>query len=286
MKFQTRGKLLLALFLLTVIHMIQIGAMYNLTGLSSYLVTDKIAVMLERGDWATTNTMLFAAKADPSTFPNKIHGYFNTSEIVLANSGVMTQHGFCLTETGYMETIFNIASGLFLVYMFIFADLWRVIFATTITRNYSEDPHFKLMLAGVVWLIVLNSVILAWLGVESGFSVVTSAGEFSSVIFNSLANFLILSLDDEVLPLLRFILEENGKMDEEGWMGRKQLDLLTHGAQYYKPGYGQHWIKTLTSAPSPLLRLVALINIPIALGIVIAPLGFVIYTAVNTYVVC
>lgn len=270
--------------LLTLVHLIQIGAMYNLTGLSSYVVTDKIAIMLERGDWRSTDPVLLAAQQNASAFPDVVHGYFNSSEIRLP--GAMREFGFCLSSTGYMEVVFNIAVGLFLVYMFIFADLWRVVFAMTVTRSLPGDPNLKLVLLGVVWLIVLNSLILAWLGAESGLSVVASGGEFSTVLFNSLTNFIILSLDDGVLPLLRFVLEENGHMDLDGFMGRKQLDLLTHGAQYYKPGYGAQWANTIRHAPQPVIRAIAIINIPIVLSIVLVPLGISVASAVNSYEIC
>ncbi|KAH9257730.1 hypothetical protein BASA81_004188 [Batrachochytrium salamandrivorans] len=86
--FQSPARLYLALVLLTLVHLIQIGAMYNLTGLSSYLVTDKIAIMLERGDWMTTNPLLLVAQHNASTFPDIVHGYLNSSEILLPGISV------------------------------------------------------------------------------------------------------------------------------------------------------------------------------------------------------
>ena len=170
--------------------------------------------------------------------------------------------------------------------MFIFADLWRVVFDTTITRSFPGDPYFHVVTLGAFWLVLMNSAILTWLGIESGFSVVSSAGEFKDVLFNSLANFIILELDDQALPLVRFIVEEVGHLDHEGWLKRDQLDKLTHGSQYYKPGYGTHWGHTIRHAPSRLLRAVAVIMVPIALGIVVVPVGVVLDDVFQSYVKC
>lgn len=256
--------------------------MYNLNGLSFVVVTDQIDKLVASARWIP--------KQNPelSLYPrailqDKLHGFFNGSEIPLA--GLFDKYQFCLSEVAYFETIFNICSGLVLVFMFIFADLWRIVFSATITRSFPGDPHNRLIPLGAFYLACFQAVILTWLGVESGFSVVASAGDFSNVLYNSLANFIILSLDDQAMPFLRFIFEENGNLNHEGFLERPVLDSLTHGTQYFKPGYGVNWIKTIRTAPF-VSRVIAVCAIPVVLTIVVAPLGVVIHFAVVSYARC
>ena len=267
--------------LLTIIHGIQIIALYNYNALSGVILTDSINDYVEREYWLSYNQTF--NQLDAAEKHLAIRDLIGKSEVNVMSS--MKDNGFCLSYDGFLVALFNLVVGLFFIYLFIFADIWKVIFATVITRNFPSDPNFKLSLGGAFWLVCLNAAILTWLGVESGFSVVASHGDFYTVLFNSLSIFIILSLDETVLPLVRFFIEDFGHVDIHGELDDERLALITHGGQYHKPGYGQHWIRNLTQGHIA-LRAVAFMNLLVAGTIVIAPLAVTINYASNTLVRC
>lgn len=276
--------ILVTLFLLTVIHGIQLVALYNYNALSGYILTDTINDYVERQYWVSNNASLQALTlTNPAELHYRLREIFGGSERPVIGS--LEDFGFCMSNDGYLYGIFNIVVGLFFIYLFIFADLWRVIFSTIITRSFPSDPHFKLVLFGAFWLVCLNAAILTWLGVESGFSVIASHGDFYSVLFNSLNIFIILKLDETVLPLIRFFVEDYGHLDQHGNMSDERLKVLTHGVQYHKPGYGQRWVKNMTTG-HPLLRVVAVLNVFVTSAIIAAPLGVTINYAIITFKAC
>lgn len=255
----------------------QLIALANVTDRAGWLYETKIANYLERGSWLSPG-LVFGSE----NVTEVVHQFVDASEIRLF--GRMPSD-FCLSAQGYQSTIFNLVCGVLLVYLFIFADMWKVIWNTTITRQFPSDPNYLLMMVGTVLLICENAAILTWLGVESGLSVIANSGEFFTVLLDSLVIFIILSLDDYVLPLVRFIVEEAGWMNPSGDMMEERLTLLTHGSQYYKPGYGHHWAHALCH-DNCLKRTVAFFNIWITLAIVVAPLVNTIYVAINSFAPC
>jgi len=266
---------------LTFIHGVQLVALYNYNALSGVILTETVNDYIERRYWFTNNATL--QQANPAVLHREVRLLLGGSEIPVVGS--MQKFGFCLTPEGYSAAIFDTVVGLFFIYLFIFADVWKVVFNTIITRNFPEDPNFKLSLSGSFWLVCLNAAILTWLGVESGFAVIASHGDFYSVLFNALNIFIILAIDDTVLPLLRFLVEDWGHLDAQGEMSDERLKLITHGTQYHKPGYGQHWVANLHEGVLG-LRVVAVLNILVVLAIIIAPLAVTISKAASTFVKC
>jgi hypothetical protein len=280
-KLRSRNTIWLTLLCLTVIHGIQLVALYNYNSLSGVILTESINDYVERAYWIPNN--LSISGATPGNELGLVRAQFGGSEVQMI--GVMTKYGYCLSPIGYYAQVINIVIGMGFVYLFIFADVWKVIFNTTITKNFPDEPNFKLCLFGAFWLVCLNAAILTWLGVESGFSVVASSGDFYNVLFNSLSIFIILSLDETILPLVRFFLEDWGHLNAQGELSEARLDQITHGGQYHKPGYGIHWGRNLTQGAFS-LRLVAFLSLVIAMTIVVAPLGVSIDYATKSLVKC
>ena len=273
--------ILLTLFLLTFVHGIQIVALYNYNHSAGVILTDSINDYVERGYWVPSNISL--QEANPAILYQSIRVLIGSSETDVI--GCLDKYGFCLSDAGFQDAVFNVTIGLFFIYLFIFSDVWKVMFGTVVTRSFPSDPHFSLMLFGAFWLILLNATILTWLGVQSGFSVIASSGDFYAVLFNSLNIFIILKIDETVLPLIRFFVEDFGHLNAQGDMSDERLALLVHGTQYHKPGYGQHWIKNITTGPIA-LRIVAVLNAFVALGIVGVPLAITIYYTTVTFKRC
>ena len=261
------------------VHILQILAISNVFVDAGYMKASDISSYLEAGTWSANFFQYTSPENVTNVVAQQIGG--NTQYVY----GFMRTFGFCLTPPGFLYTIFNVTSGLFLVYLFIFADVWRVIFGTTITRNFPNDPNYKLMLIGSFLLVCMNAAILTWLGVTSGFGVLASSGDFFNCLFSSLTVFIILALDETVLPFVRFCVEEAGWMNREGVMLPERLNLLYHGSQYYKPGYGQHWKHVILNGPVG-SKLVAILNIFVMLAIIVAPLGVSIHAAVVSFKAC
>jgi len=260
---------------------IQIVALYNYNALAGVMVSTTIEIYLQLDTWVASNPLILHATT--GNVSDAIRVVIGGSEVSALT--VMLDYGFCMTPEGFLYLLFNLCCGFFFIYLFIFADVWRVIFATTITRSFPGEPNYYLCLFGVFWLVILNALVLTWLGVESGFSVIASGGEFDSVLFNSLSIFIILGVDETLLPTIRFLIEDIGHLDKGGNLSEDRLSLITHGCQYYKPGYGQHWVRTMTRGLL-ITRLIAFINFAIAATIVVAPLAVSISFAANSVVRC
>jgi hypothetical protein len=262
---------------LTLIHAIQLVALYNYNALSGVILSETVNDYVDRRSWIPLNTTL--QQANPVIQHQEVRILLKGSEVPVVGS--MAKYGFCFSEAGYSAAVFNVVIGIF----FIFADVWKVVFNTIITRNFPSDPNFKLALGGAFWLVCLNAAILTWLGVESGFSVVASHGDFFAVLFNVLNIFIILAIDETMLPLVRYLVEDWGHLDAQGELSDERLDLLTHGTEYHKPGYGHHWVASLHEGAFG-LRLVAGLNILVVLAIIVAPLAVTINYAAITFVKC
>ena len=141
-----------------------------------------------------------------------------------------------------------------------------------LARNFTGEPHAAIMYAGIFWVVSLNSAILTWLGVVAGQIIISNCGSFFDVLNTSLSVFIVLQIDDQVLPFTRWMVEVRGETDHKGVLPDNVLRRLTHGNQYYKPGYGHDWSKKLRDKrfvvrllPIPLFIIVtAIIAVPAA----------------------
>jgi len=279
-KKQGLGRILLTLFLLSLIYGIQLVALYNLNRASSFIDTNVIVKWIERGEWGSKNPAIDVN--DLTNLPDQVRNLVGGSEMDIFD---MKTFGFCLTRRGGVDMFFNIGVGLIMIYLFLFFDLWFVIFDMPLTRNWINEPHGAIMLFGVVWLVILNSAVITWLGVVSGFSVIANSGDFYSVLFTSLQLFIIVVIDDTVLPAVRYLVEELGRLDAYGNLETQYLVALTHGSQYYKPGYGHSIVRNLKD-PSIINRLIAILAILLMSTIIIAPAVTTIVRAALTFEQC
>jgi len=280
-KNQSLGRIILTLTLLTIIYGVQLVALYNLNRASSTVDVNVVIKWLERGEWKSTDTRIDVD--DTRNLPDQVRLVVGGSEMDIFQ---MKNLKFCLTPLGGVDMFFNIGVGLIMIYLFLFFDLWFVIFDMPLTRNWIYEKHGAVMLFGVVWLVIMNSAVITWLGVVSGFSVIANSGDFYSVLFTSLQLFIILVIDDTVLPAIRFLVEENGRLDKYGNLKDEYLLQLTHGSQYYKPGYGHSIVRNLRNDPSLINRLIAIFAIVLMSTIIIAPAVVTIVFASITFAQC
>jgi hypothetical protein len=279
-KKQSLLRILTTLLLLTIVYGIQLVALYNLNRASSYQDVNVIVKWLERGVWSCRNPAIDVT--DHMNLPAKVRDLVGGSEMNIFD---MKLYGFCLSKRGQIDIFFNIGIGLIMIYLFLFFDLWFVIFDMPLTRNWVSEPHGVIMILGVLWLVVMNAAIITWLGVVSGFSVIANAADFYLVLFTSLQLFIIVVIDDTVLPAVRFLIEEFGRLDPLGNLQDEYLQLVTHGSQYYKPGYGHSIVKNLTG-PVMVNRVIAFIALILMSTIIVAPAVVTIVFAALTFEAC
>jgi len=281
-KKQGLCRIFTTLFLLSLVYGVQLVALYNLNRAASSLDTNVIVKWLERGDWAFVGTSINVT--DVRNLPGQVRTVVDGSEISVFD---MTAYGFCLTRYGALNTFFNVSVGLTMIYLFLFFDLWFVIFDMPLTKNRPGEPHGVVMLLGTLWLVLMNSAVITWLGVISGFSVIANSADFYSVLFTSLQLFIILVIDDTVLPAVRFFVEEFGRLDEHGDFKEGVLMKLTHGSQYYKPGYGHSIAKILADKQEGMfVKSTAVFALVTMSTIIIAPAVATIVYAANTFKSC
>lgn len=256
-------RILLTLLVLTAIYGIQLVALYNLNRSSAMLDTNVLVKWLERDLWSNPNIAMHPS----STLTQRVRGALNGSEVSVFD---LRAYDFCLTPRGQYEVVFNIVIGLLMIYMFLFFDLWFVVFDMPLTKNKPYERHGVVMLLGVFWLVLMNSAVVTWLGVVSGFAVLANSGDFYSVLFQSLQLFIVLVIDDTVLPAVRFLVEEMGRLDEYGELKTEELHSLTHGSQYYKPGYGHSFVR-LWRHGTGLNKFLAVVSFAVMVTIIVAP---------------
>lgn len=279
-KKQGLVRIIVTLFLLTLIYGVQLVALYNLNRASASVDVNVIVKWIERGEWNNKNS--FIEENNVGTLPDQIRALVGGSEMSIFD---MKTYGFCLTPRGGLDMFFNIGVGLIMIYLFLFFDLWFVIFDMPLTRNWIYEEHGFIMLVGVVWLVLMNSAVITWLGVVSGFSVIANSGDFYSVLFTSLQLFIVLVIDDTVLPAVRFLVEELGRLDAYGNLETEYLLKITHGSQYYKPGYGHSIMRNLKE-PSIITKAIAVLAIILTSTIIIAPAVTTIVYAALTFEQC
>lgn len=279
-KNQGLCRIFTTLSLLTAVYCIQLVALYNLNRASSIVDVNVVVKWLERGEWGSKNSIVNIS--DVRFLPDQVRTVVGGSEMNIFD---MKNYGFCLTRVGGVDNFFNIGVGLIMIYLFLFFDLWFVVFDMPLTRNFIWEKHGAVMLLGTVWLVFLNSAVITWLGVISGFSVIANAGDFYSVLFTSLQLFIILVIDDTVLPAIRFLIEENNRLDQYGNLLDEHLINLTHGTAYYKPGYFHHVFRNLTGS-STINRVIAVVAIVLTLTIIVAPAVVTIVYTANTFSQC
>lgn len=287
-KKRSRGVIFATMVLCLGLHLVQFLALANYNRLKTTVTVDDWGNLVEQGLISSTIPAIeFAAPGNAST---NIRELVQGSEFSSRDAPLL---GFCVTATGQSFVGTNIVIGIGFVYLFIFQDLWRVIFSTTVTRSFppgtvgikENEPNWQIMIFGVLLLVIVNAAIQAWLGVEAGFSVIASGGSFRDILFNSLSIFIILKLDDVSLPLVRYLIEDWGSVDQYGNLDKERLDLLTHGSQYYKPGYGIHWGSHLMSG-SILLRIISFCCLLLAFAFLAIPFGFTLDDAIVSFKLC
>lgn len=278
-KHKPLWRILATLLALTILYSTQLIALYNLNRGSSLLDTNVLVKWLERGLWANSGIAM-----DPSdTLTQRVRAVLHGSEISVFE---LKDYGFCLTPSGQSDVIFNVVVGLVMIYLFLFFDVWFVIFDMPLTRNYLNERHGLVMLLGVFWLVLINSAVITWLGVVSGFAVIANSGDFYSVLFQSLQLFIILVIDDTILPAIRFVTEEAGRLDEYGNLQEKELHALTHGSQYYKPGYGHSFVRLWRNGDGKLRKCLAMLSFLVMITIIVAPAVTTVVYAVNALKFC
>jgi hypothetical protein len=279
-KSQGLGRICMTLFLLTLIYLVQFVALYNLNRQSSFVDTNVLVKWLERGTWKANDARI--QLNNTFDLPNQVRTVVEGSTLDIFD---LKAYQFCLTKAGQLDVFFNVGIGLIMIYLFLFFDLWFVVFDMPLVHNDINETHGFVMLMGVLWLVLLNSGVITWLGVISGFSVIANSGDFYSVLFTSLQLFIVLVIDDTVLPAVRFLIEEAGNLDSNGDLLPDQLDKLTHGSQYYKPGYGHRFVKNFLST-SFVMKITSALAFIMMSTIIIAPAVTTIVFAVRTFNSC
>ena len=269
------------LIVLTLVYSIQLVALYNLNRDAASLQADQFASWLERGLFLSTDANVNVS--DTFYLINQVRATFGGTAIQIVN---LPNYPFCLTYKGFIYVLFNVGVGLVMIYLFLFFDLWFVVFDMPLTRNWASERHGFSMLFGVIWLVLINSAVITWLGVVSGYSVIANAGDFYQVLFTSLQLFIVLVIDDTVLPAVRFFIEEAGRLDAFGNLKNEELNFLTHGSQYYKPGYGHNFVRNFNDKAHTATRILAFIAFIVMSTIIFAPAIVTIVNVSNSFKRC
>ncbi len=284
-KKQSKCTILLTLFLLTLVYVLQLICMYNLFRQARSTKTLTLAEWFERGyikspDVAVTEPDLIHHVI--RTLAKNVEG--DTFDLDVLNLPLLNA---CFTRTGYFSAVFNVVAGLVLIYAFLFFEMWSFIMDTPITRSFpGRERNGIIMVIGELWLVILNSAIVVWLGVISGYTVLASCLDFFTIMNTAFSLFIIIAIDDTVVPGIRFLVEEHGHIDiATGELKEYQLRLLTHGKQYYKPGYGQRWTINFRN-PNILLRLVSFFMFIITISIVLVPFAIIAFNASSFIIPC
>jgi hypothetical protein len=160
-----------------------------------------------------------------------------------------------------------------------------------LARSFPDREGFKglMMLFCNLVMVAANSAILAWLGVIAGQLVNSNCGSFAQVLNASLSVFIILQIDDEVLPFVRFWAEERGYLSRTGDLHSEQLNRLTFGNQYYKPGYAHYALNNAMLGGKErniILRILAVILSCVTIAIVVIPAAVTIAEASASFARC
>jgi hypothetical protein len=280
-KYQSWKRVMFVFLSLNWIYGVQLVVEYNLGKHVGDVNVNDMIVWIETKRW--TNPTIVP-------FPNSSHEIESTLRQSFQGSKIKYDQlydlGWCLTSTGKFEAAFNVATGLVICYLFIFGDLFNVVMYMPLVRSFPQEPKGAFMLFANVWMVVLNGVVLTWLGVIAGEAVNGHASDFTSIINVALSVFIVVAIDNEVLPTIRALAEEFGYMDYRGVMNAEQLDRLTFGNQYYKPGYGHGWTHRFFEAPTPALRIIPIVLLLITIAIIITPGAIVASRAWNYLVPC
>lgn len=265
-KKQSRRMKWFVLAALTWIYAIQLVALYNLGRFARIVYDDSLVYWIDKGH--IDNYKVPHPRTNVTGIPNIVRETLGKSSTPYES---LYDLGYCLTPTGEFEFAFNVGSGLFMIYLLIFQDIFNVIFDMPVTRNFPwERPDGVMMLLGEMWLVALNAAVLCWLGVVAGQYIISNAGSFPDVLNQVLNVFIVVAIDEQVLPLIRAWSEEANHLDMWGNLNSEQLDLLTHGSQYYKPGYGHNWMAKFRSKDL-IFKVLPLSLLLIGMTIVIAP---------------
>jgi len=284
-KNQSRCVIFSALLLLTAVYALQLVCMYNLFKQARNTTTLTLAQWFERGYLISPKVV--------TTDPEVLHASLrqlaksiegDTFDIDVLN---LPKIEACFTPVGYTNAVYNVAAGLVLMYAFLFFEMWCFIMQTSITRSFpGRERNGLIMILGEIWLVLLNSAVVVWLGVICGYTVLASCVDFYLIMNTAFQLFIIIAIDDTILPGVRYLVEEHGHIDVvSGELKEDQLKLLTHGKQYYKPGYGHRWAKNFRN-PSMFFRVIAYIMFVITVSIVFVPFGIICYNASTFIIPC
>lgn len=278
-KRKPRSHIFYCLISLTAVYGIQLVVLYNLWRLARYVKAGSLTEWIERDvirNDQLQNSTIGSLNAD-------IRELIGSSEVDFINLPAL---GFCFSPDGYNEAIFNIGSGMLLIYLFLFFDFWNVIMSTTLTRSFPKEKNGLIMIFGELWLVFVNAAVIIWLGVVAGYSVLAAAGDFYTITQSSLELFIVLLIDETVLPAVRFVIEEKNYINPvSGELSDQRLLDVTHGKQYYKPGYGHRFLENFKS-PNPVIKIVAIIAFTVMLFIVIGPFIIVLFDAIASIKLC
>ena len=268
-KKQSVGVICLAFWAVEFIYIVQLVVLYNLGRFNSKMGADRMVAYVERLMFSNY-LVLHDPHAPSDALYSTIVATFNGSTINFMN---LYDKGYCLTNAGTYEAAFNVVAGLWLVYLFIFHDIFDIVFYMPLTRSFpGKEAKAPLMLLGTMLLVMTSAAIYVWLGVIAGQTVNANVGSFVDVLQSALSVFIVLQIDDQVLPFIRWFIEERGQLDEWGDLKIEQLRLLYHGAQYHRPGYGHNWITKMRN-PNLVLRLLPIPLLLFSMSLVAVPLS-------------
>jgi hypothetical protein len=115
-KKQTYGRICFVFISLCLIYALQLVVLYNLGRFSKTVSTDTMTEWIERKQWKNK----FITNYTVDDLPDQVRAVFGRSSVDYA---FLDELGFCMTASGVFEVVFNVGSGLFLIYLFIFSDV-------------------------------------------------------------------------------------------------------------------------------------------------------------------
>ena len=113
---------------------------------------------------------------------------------------------FCFTEFGARTAMFNLLGGILLIYAFILRDTFFVIMDMPFARSMpGVDRNAPIMLFGSFALALQQAVLITTISIVSGLRILASVGDIYDIIETSVGLFIILAVDDVMLPSIRCV---------------------------------------------------------------------------------
>ena len=192
----------------------------------------------------------------------------------------LTKYGVCLTTKGVQIGTMNCIYSLLLLYAFILFDLHRTFFVDKYhfgRRQYSTH-HPMIVILCVLTIIgsLLVNIMVAW---TCGVSIVISNMDLVSTISNAIFAFIVLQIDDLLIPILITILKINiginGEYDEiyETIEGHGKILTMFNVTNFvFKYAFNPKLIPKHDKMPLWLYRVFAILMVLFPLAIVFVPL--------------